>query len=794
MSGHVKLGEPGNLRDYTLLDIRQYHAQPVNPMAAKIGTGAGSYDDFMGWSFWVQEDWSIGAGHRGGHGVLFGDLATFQKGRLTLPLKSWPLNGTNASEGYLAFPWRIDGQIQIGQGGNYAKIAQWFPTPNPHQYQQFWILLDPYGATTVTLSIERGINTPAELVYSQTLLLAGLRPGPQWILFDLGSPQSFDPAYQHFLCITSTNVVSIPYWVFDATIAPQKALNAPSYAPIMLDGETITIGLLANEIYRSVSAGGWSAEEPVDIVQWDNQLYVYGRAYLLKLQRGAQLNQDRFALVTFEAPAGCTDLQVWNDFLYSAHGANGLWRYNGAAVIEILNNNQRQPATLLHAWNGFLYVAHQNKLWYTNGVDWAGPFAFGPENGYQIRGMVGLGELLYVSTDDGLWVLKPGDTVEGILQWPWVSATNGLRMVGHQGALFIPMKNRIFMLAQNGVLQDVWIDSATEIPKEYIGEIHSLCSTPLGLVATISPMSSSASASVWLMTNEGWHVLAILPPGTGAGRVAVDSANNRLWLATRCGLMWSLWWQPMATAPVQNPQQSWQTSGWCEWDWYTSELVDVDKDWESLTIFGENLSQNRPAIVYYKDAENSPWRWLGTATGDNVELRFEHLSHRPQGPKLKIGILLRTNDYHFTPSVRAIRVKHHPMLMDRWRWQLTLPVHDNVQMPDGSVDYRTAEEQRQHLEGLINRIPPALFEDVDGVQYEVKVIGATRQMQRYEWLHPQQRPAVDWLYTLTIEQVTNRRYLPAIQGTKTVFGVYEIGVNEMLEIGLPGILIVEEPV
>lgn len=797
MTGHIRLGEPGDLRDYALLDPRQYHAQPVNPMAAKIGTGAGNYDDFMGWAFWVQEDWGGGAGRRAADGVLFGEGATFQSGRITLPLKGWPVSVQGPVWGQMAYPWGLDGEITVGAGQTVTKAVQWFDVQPADQFQQFWVLVNPAGAATVTLTLERGatVEAPTEVFASHTINTTEARPGPQWLLLDLGSAQTLDSADKWFLGVSSTGVVKVPYWVYDEDISPLAMRGAPGYAYVFVGDDNVTMGMIANNIPYSLSAGGWSAAEPVDIVQWDERLMCYGRAYLYELAEGGDLWEDEFYMVNFEAPAGCTDLHIWNDMMFSAHGSNGLWQLeNDSTLQEVLNGGLRQPATLLHSWNGYLFVAHQNKVWYSDGSTWEGAFEFGPLNGYQVRGMAGLGDSLYVSTDDGLWRLAPGDVVEGLVPWPSISSLNGRRMVVHNGALYIPMGNRVLMFAENGALQDVWVDSRTAIPKEYMGQIHSLCSSQMGLIATVSPVDDALSGSVWLMTTEGWHVLAILPPGMGAGRVTVDSAHNRIWVATKCGIMWSMWWQPMAAAPVANVNQPWGASAWVEWDWYTGDLVDIDKDWESVTIFGENLSENRPVQVYYQEVDGGAWRWLGTATNDNAELRWEQFAYRPQGPKLKLGLLLRTNDYHYTPSVRAVRVKYHPMLMDRWRWQLALPVHDGQEMPDGSINSYTAVQVRSHLDSLIERLPPAVLEDLDGVQYEIKVVGATRQVAEWQWRPEMAAAVIDWLYTMTIEQVTAQRYLPVITGTVTRYGIFELGANEMLEIGDPGMLVIEESV
>ena len=85
---HIKLGATaGTLRPYMLDDPRNITQMLANPVAAKLGTGGSKYDDFNNWAYWVQEDWSAGAGRRADSpGLLYGDLSTFMAARLTLPM------------------------------------------------------------------------------------------------------------------------------------------------------------------------------------------------------------------------------------------------------------------------------------------------------------------------------------------------------------------------------------------------------------------------------------------------------------------------------------------------------------------------------------------------------------------------------------------------------------------------------------------------------------------------------------------------------------------------------------
>lgn len=805
MTGHIKLGESGDLRAYALSDPMQYRAQPINPMAAKIGQGAGSYDDFMGWAFWLMEDWQTGAGRRAGEGVLFGDVSTFMGGRLALPLQCWPVNTRAMSaDGYGAihYPWVVQGEMTIGEGQTYNKLALYFG--NRGDVQQCWFYVNPFEADTFTVSLERAAsptNYPTETIAYRTVIASDLAPHPQWVLLDLGSPHTIGGTWYYWLCISCTSgTLQVPYGVRDPDYHKSYLIgykpSTAGWSTLTDGGDYLTCYAMANMINDSLAAGGWSAEEIVDAVQWGNGIWVYGRAYLYKLTAAANKWDDTFGIQTYAAPPSVVDLQVHDDLLWAAAGSGGLWkRTAGGTDSEVLKSAARFPVSLLVSWQGYLWAAYQNDLYYTGdgGTTWTGPIEVGPD-GYEVRSMAGLGDYLYLATDEALWRLAPGDVIEGVTPWPSISSTNGRRMIVHAGAIYIPMKNRIWMFSQSGAFQDVWVDSTVDLPAQYLGEIHSLATSHMGLLVTVNPVDASLSPSVWLLGSEGWHVLATLPPGSGAGRVVVDAIHNRLWVATRCGLMWSIYFEPLAALPVRNAAQSWAACGWLEWDWYTGDLVDVDKDWESVTIFGEGLSANQSVDIYYQTTDGGAWRHLGTATGDNVEVRFDQLLYRPVGPKLRLGLLLRTNDWGLTPVVRAMRIKYMPMLFDRWRWQMALPVHDNQQMPDGTINPYTAAEMRSHIEALITRVAPFVLEDLDGVQYEVKVQGATRNVEGWSWLPQLGEPVMRWVYALTLDQVTEGRYLPTLTTTLTVAGFYRLGAGEVLRIADGGWLRVVDDV
>jgi hypothetical protein len=63
-----------------------------------------------------------------------------------------------------------------------------------------------------------------------------------------------------------------------------------------------------------------------------------------------------------------------------------------------------------------------------------------------------------------------------------------------------------------------------------------------------------------------------------------------------------------------------------------------------------------------------------------------------------------------------------------------------------------------HLRGLVERIPPFIFEDVTGTQYEVKATGSAENILQYEWLDASQETRIIWAVEVAVEQVTTGEY------------------------------------
>jgi len=93
------------------------------------------------------------------------------------------------------------------------------------------------------------------------------------------------------------------------------------------------------------------------------------------------------------------------------------------------------------------------------------------------------------------------------------------------------------------------------------------------------------------------------------------------------------------------------------------------------------------------------------------------------------------------------------MVMDRYRWSIPIEVSDNQQFPDQAFNSFNAYQMRKHLDSLITSVPPIIFVDVDGLAYEVKVLSAGEQVDKWELIDGQ--PNIMYVYNMSIEQATS---------------------------------------
>jgi hypothetical protein len=797
MRGHIQLGATAaTLRPYLLNDPRNYRAMTANPMAARVSTGS-QYGDLQAWSTFLMADWQAGVGKTQAEagGFLFAEAETRVPQQVILPaaLGCAPMKFASLVVGagfgdetpaYMPAEATAYTVQAVGGTGNPTRISieiTIFGTISeaPAERPEIeGVAVYGYIATGVEVTAalySDSAGQPGSSLRTGTLTptaAQNYRPGYQWYYIPLSTTYNADingDVTCHWVIYPTSNGNEI-------TLVEGDSYGDNSFT---YDGSTWNAntgqcpffcwskpfaGYPGADMYDLTGARGFFIDgDSIGTVGYLRQgstgnLTATPRA----LTYNASSNQWEPVTVTGMsstwsglAPDEVGPPVLFDGVVYIPQGAN----YSTWTLSSDTGGNSTNDAHFFCSWAGYLWRAYNNQLWYsTDGTTWTAiTNDVGPSD-YRIRGMAGFGQYLYVATDEALYYVAPGDVAVGLFPWSTIDEGNGVGMVVHQGALYIPVAGRILRYSEDGSLQDVWVSRDNDLNNRRLGKIAALAGLSSWLVAGVNGTTSSDPASVWAFTQQGWHHLATLPPDFGIRSMYYDRVRSRLWVSSDEWAIFSIYAPDWAINPYNDSSASFMPHGWLETGRIYSGLRELQKDWESVRLFGEFTPGDTDVVVYYRDAETEEWTSLGTATADAEELRWSDYATRPNGSWLKLGLLLRTDTPASTPKIEAVATKLLPMVTDRRAWNLAIIIHDDQEMVDGAVNVYTADEMIAHLRGLVEQVPPFIFEDVTGTQYEVKATGSAENILQYEWLDASQEVRLMWAFEVAVEQVTPGAY------------------------------------
>jgi hypothetical protein len=776
MGNVIKIGAVGALRNYTLRqqgDGLAWSRGPANPFAAKVNT-SNLYDNVDAWNEYVQEDWQTGVGRVDPEegGFLYAELDSRVPKQLILA-QAIDVYGNIPQDlevgSYSAWffgPYQYDQSYttRTVSQGNYiswrihSEVTD--STPTTINISSVWVYGECADGTVLRADIYSNSSGPSSSLANASVTVTNDYPGPQW----------------HKVPVTKTGLADATvYWV----------VVRPTTGTITLHG----VGLRSSNMILYTSANGtdWtilSSFNPyfkIDALPGSaandicygikkfayggpDSLVVIGRQYngdnAVVYQRNIADSRYLDHTYTFSgggAGVNATDAAAFDSNLYVARGSS----YAMVSIpidLTLTPTSWTVSATKLLSFGGYLWRSLNNNLYYSSSPvsDGSGWTTVGKVCGdsFQIRSMAGMNGDVYLGCDDGLYRCAPGDFIEGIVPWQ-ISQFNGRSMCSYGGALYVVVHGRVWRYGQEGSWRDVWVSRDDDLPANRLGEVIEVISTDIGVAALVNSGSGGRS-SVWMYQDEGWHHLATLPTTSGS-TMFYERTTYRLWVGTSDGQMFGVYMPVNALNPYNDTSSRYMPAGWLEQDRFYGGQYLLDKDFESVTIVGDNLSANVNVKVYWQDEGSTAWELLGTADSDGEELRWSNHTTRPQGKWVKLGLLLSTNDADETPRVRAVVLKFLPMVNDRIRDSVTITLKNYIQMPDGAPDTYTLAQQLAHIQSMVERVIPFIYEDPLGVQYEARI--TDYQMKIDQFGHENGANVnKEMEVTLVIEQVPDSTY------------------------------------
>jgi hypothetical protein len=751
-TGHIRLGLPGALRDYQLVDPKRRVKSLANPMAAKLGEGSGDYNDFQNWAGWLMEDWQAGLGKKdpAAGGFLYATAETRFPNRLMLsPIPISLDHNYDPNYLYQVGLYYPNDTFSCGATASAKKFSQKFTARTATQHFASIYLKNEGLAVKVEVYSNSGgapdtavaVNVGGDL--SETFTTDN----------DIGS---------HSYAVRAGYGLT-PGGTYHLVISPANTddtLTIPVYAPGvagLLHAYVLGVWAGVNTAFMLMAVLGDDTDGSGIYKIAKLGTSVYALSYAGILYRLSVLGVwFEVSLIVFD------DILRLGDALYLPSSDSGLlYTYTDAAGVTstgvVVAANW-----LLASYNGFLWRAEGPDVYYSgDAVTWTGPISVA-ETGEQIVNMAGQGDYLYVSTESALYYIGFGDQVRSVTPWPSVTIENGLAMLNHQGSLFISL-GRSLLRFDSGTMLPVGPDLGEGLPALREGVISALCSTNYWLLAAVNPATLSSGPQIWAWNSQGWHHVCSLPNVGTTGSIfrissmIYDRASQTLYIAADDAINAIFGVLLPDTANYSSTTtQRYSPFSWLETDWFFGGLKEIYKDCESVYVAGDNIDSNNYVEVYWRDDGSTAWELLGTCTATRQELRWSDYATRPNTRQIKLGLALYSKTAGSTPIVRAVRLKYMAMVQDRYRWSLPIAVSDLQQMVDGKENPYTSVQMRAHLETLITRVPPCIFQDVDGVQYEVKILSASEQIERYELIDGAAR--LQTVYSLQVEQATTGTY------------------------------------
>jgi len=752
MPGHIQLGAPGDMRDYMLLGMDRYSKVPANQFAAKLSTGAGSYDDLQNWSYLVMDDWRAGVGKKDpeGGGFLYAEAETRYPGRLTLPnalllnsideLGTHPLNsGWQPGEKY------PNSTLDIGTTHSVKRIAHAVNGADTGRiYITVWLNGTPTTDVTVALysSTNNGTNDVPDAEIASASFYTDNEPGAKSYSIIFVTTLAVDEIYHIVIYPTTAGTtLSLP-------VVTSGVVSADSFSTY--NGTSWTGGYTSAFLHGAIVTPSIGMVFPTRIKYFPATgcLYTVDGNYVLWKKESDDTGWQQVATLDSE----CTDMCVVGDELWIAQDIDNIAIMDAAESITYAG----VQADILLKAGGYLWRALEGDAYYTgDGVTWDGPITVA-WNGSVIRSMAQLDDTIYCACDDGMYYIGAGDQVRHVMSFPSVSPQNGIGMINHQGTLFVPVQQSIYRY-DGAQMLPVGFDLGEGLPQDRVGVITGMLSLNNWLLCFLDGVSDTSRAAVWAYNDQGWHYLAGLPYGVSVINATYDVTTRNVYMAGDYNLMWRL---PIADSANFNNVSAYpmpkMPCGWLETDWFFGNLFEVYKDCESVYVTGDGFNATHTAQVYWKDDDSTDWELLGTIANNRTELRWDDYGERPDTRQIKIGVAIYTQDDN-APVIRAIRLKYHPMVSDWFRWNFPLIVTDYTPLLGGEKSPYTRAEQEEHLDGIIKQRQPTIFRDIDGVSlYEVKVTGSPIQVTRYEYQND--GPHYDLLFNVAIEQIRPAKY------------------------------------
>ncbi len=372
-----------------------------------------------------------------------------------------------------------------------------------------------------------------------------------------------------------------------------------------------------------------------------------------------------------------TDVQVINDIVYIAQGEHETDSYiiiynayNNSGTWTQQSKADAQKATFLE------YHVDDDELYRFVNISTPEAYTATPLSAYS--GSLTWGSAISVGSSDSkinnaglygnpldIWLIKEdsfGNIVDDayseipIAEMRNVkSIFNGMAMMAHNVNLYFSLLDGLEQY-YDVQLRDMGANTDAGLPAGRAGYHVHLLGYPGRFYAAIDAGSSGYS-SVLCNNGYGWHEIYRAPYGKSVRHLHVQTIPgilDRLWVSIDEDLIWL----PIAIHPLHESNYEYISEGELITSWIYGNYKDVIKYFNSLTIFGEDFSENQKVTLYYQtDNEDQTDTWnqatAEVTTSPKQKVKLSNDSD-VSGHRIRFKLKLSTTSSTSTPRIKVI--------------------------------------------------------------------------------------------------------------------------------------------
>ena len=239
---------------------------------------------------------------------------------------------------------------------------------------------------------------------------------------------------------------------------------------------------------------------------------------------------------------------------------------------------------------------------------------------------------------------------------------NGITAIVHNSYYYVRFMRGGIQRYYNQQMDSVGPDRDTGLPADRQGEISALLAYP-GKYFCAVDAGDEGYSSVLMNNNSGWHEIYRAPnKGERITALAYQAISgdrpDRLWISVGDDIVWLV--MPSNTLRAYyDPQSEYTHESVLISSWYSIGMVDVIKQWGSMNVMAENLTEGVCWIeADYQTDQDPQWHRMAA---DYIESPTQEIKFKDKfgisAKRLRYRLRLLTTDKTKCPFVKAVVLK-----------------------------------------------------------------------------------------------------------------------------------------